>query len=117
MKRNGEENCDRNDGWIANENALSYTLMGKYTIALRLDFTDDPLVQSLGNSGAVGNFIYDPWFKSSWFVGAELIVRPIPELELYAFGGSQKAGIVCTGGACRTVPAFTGVKTRVTVTF
>ena len=69
------------------------------------------------NGSFLGNFIYDPWFKSSWFVGAEVIVKPIPELELYAFGGSQKAGIVCTGGACRTVPAFTGFKTRVTVTF
>mgnify|MGYP000061574436 CR=1 FL=1 len=116
-RRSGDETCDKDDGWIANENALSYTLMGKYTIALHLDFTDDPLVQSLGNSGAVGNLIYDPWFKSSAFIGAEIIAKPIPELELYLFGGSQKAGIVCTGGACRTVPAFTGVKSRVTVSF
>ena len=116
-KRDGEQQCDRDDGWVSTENALSYTLMGKYTVALRLDFTDDPLVQSLGNSGAVGNLVYDPWFKSSAFVGAELILKPIPELEVYVFGGSQKSGIVCTGGACRTVPAFTGVKSRVTVSF
>ena len=117
MRRSGEETCDKNDGWVSNENAISYTLMGKYTIALHLDFTDDPLVQSLGNSGAVGNLVYDPWFKSSAFIGAEVIAKPLPELELYLFGGSQKAGIVCTGGACRTVPAFTGLKTRVTVSF
>ncbi|MCO4771353.1 MAG: hypothetical protein KDA24_15065 [Deltaproteobacteria bacterium] len=116
-RRNGDETCDKDDGWIANENALSYTLMGKYTVALHLDFTDDPLVQSLGNSGAVGNLVYDPWFKSSAFIGAEIIIKPVPELEIYAFGGSQKAGIVCTGGACRTVPAFTGFKSKVTVTF
>jgi|GEM_PF-2010223 len=117
MKRAGGETCDKNDGWVSNENAISYTLMGKYTIALHLDFTDDPLVQSLGNSGAVGNLVYDPWFKSSAFIGAEIIAKPLPQLELYLFGGSQKAGIVCTGGACRTVPAFTGVKSRVTVSF
>lgn len=117
QKRDGTENCDKDDGWVSMENAISYTLMGKYTVALRLDFTDDPLVQSLGNSGAVGNLVYDPWFKSSAFIGAELILKPVPELEIYVFGGSQKSGIVCTGGACRTVPAFTGVKSRVSVTF
>lgn len=116
-KRDGDETCSGNDGWIANENALSVTFLGAYTFALHVDFTDDPLVQSLGNSGAVGNLVYDPWFKSSGFIGAELILKPVPELEIYVFGGSQKAGIVCTGGACRTVPAFTGVKSRVTVTF
>ncbi len=117
MRRSGDETCDKDDGWIANENAISYTLMGKYTVAVHIDFTDDPLVQSLGNSGAVGNLVYDPWFKSSAFLGAEVILKPVPELEIYVFGGSQKAGIVCTGGACRTVPAFTGVKSRVTVNF
>ena len=116
-RRNGDEQCDKDDGWVSMENAISYTLMGKYTVAVHLDFTDDPLVQSLGNSGAVGNLVYDPWFKSSGFVGAEIILKPVPELEVYVFGGSQKAGIVCTGGACRTVPAFTGVKSRVTLSF
>ena len=116
-QRSGDERCDKDDGWVSMENAISYTLMGKYTVAVHLDFTDDPLVQSLGNSGAVGNLVYDPWFKSSGFIGAEVILKPIPELEIYVFGGSQKSGIVCTGGACRTVPAFTGVKSRVTVSF
>ena len=116
-RRSGDETCDKDDGWVSMENAISYTLMGKYTIAVHLDFTDDPLVQSLGNSGAVGNLVYDPWFKSSGFIGAEIILKPVPELEVYIFGGSQKAGIVCTGGACRTVPAFTGVKSRVTLSF
>ncbi len=116
-RRNGDEQCDKDDGWVSLENAISYTLMGKYTVAVHLDFTDDPLVQSLGNSGAVGNLVYDPWFKSSGFIGAEVILKPVPELEIYVFGGSQKAGIVCTGGACRTVPAFTGVKSRVTLSF
>lgn len=113
----GTEICDRDDGWIAMENALSYTLMGKYTLALHIDHTDDPIVQSLSNNGAIGNLAYDKDWRRSTYIGAEVIVKPVSNLELYAFVGSQKAGIVCTGGACRTVPAFTGVKTRLSVNF
>ncbi len=114
---NGSQHCDRDDGWIAMENNLSYTLMGKYTLALHIDHTDDPIVQSLANSGAIGNLAYDKEWRRSTYIGAELILKPVSNLELYAFFGSQKAGIVCTGGACRTVPAFTGVKTRLSVNF
>jgi len=113
----GSERCDRDDGWISMENSLAYTLMGRYTIALHVDYTDDPIVQSLANSGAIGNLAYDKEWRRSTYIGGEIIVRPVSNLELYAFFGSQKAGIVCTGGACRTVPAFTGVKTRLSVNF
>jgi hypothetical protein len=115
--RNETEHCDRDEGWIAWENALSYTLMGKYTIALHVDYTDDPIVQSLANGGAIGNLWYDEDFVASAYVGGELILKPVSNLEIYLFWGSQKSGIVCTGGACRTVPAFTGVKGKVSVTF
>ncbi len=114
---NGSEYCDQDDGWIAIENSLSYTLMGKYTAALHIDYTDDPIVQSLANNGAIGNLKYDKDWRRSTYIGGELIIKPVSNLELYAFFGSQKAGVVCTGGACRTVPAFTGVKTRVSVNF
>jgi hypothetical protein len=115
--RNDKEFCDKDDGWIAWENALSYTLMGKYTVALHVDYTDDPIVQSLANGGAIGNLWYDEDFVASAYVGGELILKPISNLEIYVFWGSQKSGIVCTGGACRTVPAFTGVKGKVSVNF
>lgn len=109
--------CDRDDGWVSMENAISYTFMGKYTAALHLDFTDDPLVQNATTNGAPGNLFYDQSFKSSAYIGGEVILKPVSNLEIAIFGGSQKAGIVCTGGACRTVPAFTGVKTKVSVNF
>ncbi len=109
--------CDSDDGWVSVENAVSYTFMGKYTAALHVDFTDDPLVQNATTNGAPGNLHYDQGFKSSAYIGGEVILKPISNLEIAIFGGSQKAGIVCTGGACRTVPAFTGVKSKVTVNF
>lgn len=116
-ERNGSEQCDKDDGWVSTENAFSWTYAGKLTLALHLDFTDDPIVQSLQNGGAIGNLWYDEDFRASAYVGGEVIWKPTSDLELYLFGGSQKSGIVCTGGACRTVPSFTGVKTRVTVNF
>jgi hypothetical protein len=116
-ERGGVEQCDKDDGWVSTENAFSWTYAGKLTLALHVDFTDDPIVQSLQNGGAVGNLWYDPDFRASAYIGGEVIWKPTSELELYLFGGSQKSGIVCTGGACRTVPSFTGVKTRVTVNF
>jgi hypothetical protein len=116
-QRNGAEHCDKDDGWIAMENSLSYTLMGKYTVAVNVDFTDDVRVQSLAARGARGNLFYDREFRSSAYIGGTVILKPASWIEVNVFGGSQKAGIVCTGGACRTVPAFTGLKGRVTLNF
>lgn len=115
--RNGKETCDSDDGWISWENSLAYTLMGKYTLALHVDYTDDPIVQSVAGGGAIGNLWYDEDFVASAYVGGELILKPVSNLEIYVFWGSQKSGIVCTGGACRTVPAFSGVKGKVSITF
>ena len=116
-ERNGTTHCDMDDGWIALENSLSYTLMGKYTAALNVDYTDDIRVQAINARGSPGNLFYDPDFKASAYIGGTLIIKPVSNFELNVFGGSQKAGIVCTGGACRTVPAFTGVKARATISF
>jgi hypothetical protein len=113
----GTEKCDRDDGWISVENAISYTLLGRYTVALHVDYTDDPIVQRTTNGGTPGNLIYDEDFRASAYIGGELILRPVDNLEVAAFWGSQKSGIVCTGGACRTVPSFTGAKVRVSISF
>ncbi len=113
----GEETCSPNDGWISMENALSVTLFGKYTAALHLDFTDDPIVQRQTNDGSPGNLVYDADFKSSAYIGGSIILKPVSNLEVNVFVGGQKAGVVCTGGACRTVPAFNGAKARVIVNF
>jgi hypothetical protein len=111
------DECSPNDGWISMENAFSVTLLGKYTAALHLDFTDDPIVQRQTNDGSPGNLRYDSDFKSSAYIGGSLILKPVSNLEVNIFVGGQKAGVVCTGGACRTVPAFNGAKARVIVNF
>jgi hypothetical protein len=113
----GDETCSLNDGWISMENSLALTLFGKYTAALHLDFTDDQIVQRQTNDGSPGNLKYDSDFKSSVYIGGEFILKPTSNLEINVFVGGQKAGVVCTGGACRTVPAFNGAKARVIVNF
>ncbi len=112
----GETVCDKDDGYVSVENAVSYTLMGKYTVALHLDYTDR-IQDQTGALAGIGNLAFDHEFISSAYIGGELILKPVENLEVYVFWGSQKSGIVCTGGACRTVPAFTGVKSRVSVNF
>jgi hypothetical protein len=114
---NGAEDCSADDGWIAMENALSYTYKGAYTVAVHLDFTDDNIVQNTQTNGAIGNVAYDKDWQASTYFGGEVILAPVQYLKISIFGGSQKAGIVCTGGACRNVPAFTGVKAKVDVNF
>ena len=113
----GEETCSEDEGWVAMENALSYTYKGSYTIAVHVDYTDDNIVQQTQTNGSIGNLHYDPLWQSSVYLGGEVILKPVQNLEVAIFGGSQKAGIVCTGGACRNVPAFTGVKAKVSVNF
>ncbi len=115
--RDEAETCSDDDGWIAMENALSYTIKGAYTFAVHLDFTDDNIVQQTQTNGSIGNLHYDKDWQASAYLGGEVILKPVQNLEIAIFGGSQKAGIVCTGGACRNVPAFTGVKGKVSVNF
>jgi len=112
----GETVCDKDDGYVSVENALSYTLMGKYTLAVHVDYTDR-IQDQTGALAGIGNLYFDSEFISSTYLGGEVILKPVENLEVYVFWGSQKSGIVCTGGACRTVPAFTGVKSRVSVNF
>ena len=113
----GGETCSPNDGWVSMENALSVTLFGKYTAALHIDFTDDQIVQRQTNDGSPGNLFYDSEFKSSAYIGGAFILKPTSNVEVSVFVGGQKAGVVCTGGACRTVPAFNGAKARVILNF
>ena len=113
----GAETCSGDTGWVSVENALSYTIKGSYTFAVHVDYTDDNIVQQAQTNGSIGNLHYDRLWQASTYLGGEIILKPVTNLEIAIFGGSQKAGIVCTGGACRNVPAFTGVKGKVSVNF
>lgn len=113
----GAETCSGDNGWVALETALSYTIKGAYTVAVHIDYTDDNIVQQTQTNGAIGNLHYDRQWQASTYLGGEVILKPVTNLEIAIFGGSQKAGIVCTGGACRNVPAFTGIKGKVSVNF
>jgi hypothetical protein len=80
---------------------------GKVTGTFSLDYTTDPLSLSLG-SGNVGEPV---------FAGGELQVRPARAWTVKAFYGAQKAGIRCSGGQCRTMPLFQGLRLSAVGTF
>lgn len=69
------------------------------------DYTTNPVAQMGGNLGPTNFGAVEAYFKpsSAWTVRA--------------FYGGYAAGIRCSGGQCRLVPAFTGARVAVTGTF
>ncbi len=69
------------------------------------DVSSNPLIDSVGN---LSELVYG---------AAEIQVKPIPNLTLRAFYGSYKSGIRCSGGQCRVLPGFDGVRFSLSGTF
>ena len=65
----------------------------KISIALITDITSNP--KEKGNS---------PW------ISGEISYQPSPVLTVRTSYGTEKGGIRCTGGVCRTISAFDGVR-------
>lgn len=87
------------------ESALSLLYGGDVAITLFTDYTDNPLVDTKGN------------FSDDLYGAVELQYKPTTALTLKAFGGAYKAGIRCSGGQCRLLPGFEGVKVSAVGTF
>ncbi|MCB9685618.1 MAG: hypothetical protein H6738_10690 [Alphaproteobacteria bacterium] len=78
---------------------------GMVTGTVSLDWTANPLVRSTGN------------VSDSVYMGGELQVKPARAWTMKAFYGAQKAGIRCSGGQCRTLPGFEGLRLSAVGTF
>ena len=109
---------DAEDGhdWFSSESALSWQYKGALTVALLFDATDE--ASSLSGPLAVpGNllFVQEEDQLLGLFGGAEVTVRPIPSMGIKVFAGAQKQGLRCTGGVCRWLPGFSGVRTELTL--
>jgi hypothetical protein len=70
-----------------------------------LDYTTNPFAKAGGNLGPYN------------FGAVEIYVKPSSAWTVKAFHGGYAAGIRCSGGQCRMVPAFTGTRLAVTGTF
>lgn len=90
------------DDYVEMESALSVQKGSDVALIGYFDYTNNPLVDSIGNLG-------QPYYGA-----LELQVKPTSSLTVKAFYGAYKAGIRCSGGQCRLLPGFEGA--RVTVT-
>ncbi len=72
---------------------------------LFVDYSTNPA------AGGGGNVTEDTYMATEW------TFRPDASWVIRAFYGVQKAGLKCSGGQCRTVPAFDGVKVAVGASF
>jgi hypothetical protein len=89
------------------ETSATVTVAQKVSATWSLDWTANPLALAL----ATGNV------SRTVFTGGELQVKPAKAWTLKAFAGAQKAGIRCSGGQCRQLPGFDGVRLSAVGTF
>lgn len=80
------------------ENSVGWHQGEKWILLLYQDYSDNPLVQSAGN--ITGNL----------YGAVEVRYKARGDSEFRLFYGAYKAGIRCSGGQCRTLPGFKGVR-------
>ncbi|MBZ0274286.1 DUF6029 family protein [bacterium] len=81
---------------------------GIASVTLRYERSDEPLAAGAG--GVEGEDDPDFW-------SGEARLRAGEHVDLRAFYGRIKGGLVCSGGICRTVPPFDGAQLDVTLKF
>lgn len=89
------------------EASVSLTIAPSHSMGVTgyFDYTTNPVAQMGGNLGPTN------------FGAVEIYLKPSTAWTVRAFYGGYAAGIRCSGGQCRLVPAFTGARLAVTGTF
>lgn len=111
-----EETGDDGNDWFSSESALNWHYKGLLSVALLFDATNEG--SSLSGPLAVpGNLLMvdDPEKLLGLFGGIEAGVHPTPATSVKVFAGAQKQGLRCTGGVCRWLPGFSGVRAEFTM--
>ena len=92
--------------WTTLNGTLSVLPTPEFGLTGYLDYTTNPFAQEGGN-------LWSPFTYGA----AELFVKPSSAWTVKLFHGGYAAGIRCSGGQCRNVPAFTGSRVAVTGSF
>jgi hypothetical protein len=98
-------NTFQQSDYVEMESAFALQKGSDLALIAYLDYTTNPLVDSVGN-------LADPFYGA-----LELQVKPTSSLTLKAFYGAYKAGIRCSGGQCRLLPGFDGARVALTGMF
>ncbi len=96
-------------------NALVWHQGEKWAYILYQDYTNNPLVQSVGNFSVLDDD--DEGFEENLYGAVEVLWHPKPSSTVRAFYGAYKAGIRCAGGQCRNLPGFQGGRVSWQTTF
>ena len=87
-------------------NALVWHQGEKWAFIVYQDFTDNPLIQSVGNLSVLD--MDDEGIDEDLYGALEVMWHPKPSSTVRAFYGAYKAGIRCAGGQCRSLPVRGG---------
>jgi hypothetical protein len=104
-EKGGFTSADGTHSWT--EASVAFTLAPNHVAGVTgfFDYTTNPFALAGGN------------LSPTTFGAVEVYVRPSSAWTVKAFHGGYAAGIRCSGGQCRNVPAFTGTRLAVTGTF
>jgi hypothetical protein len=98
-------NTIQQEPYVEMETAFTVQKGSLFAFVWYTDYTTNPLVASTGN------------LTDALYGAGEIIVKPLPALQIRAFYGAYKAGIRCAGGQCRVLPGFEGARLAVQAAF
>lgn len=101
---NGSAELQQHD-FVDVANALAVKVGSPWAFILYTDYSDNPLVDSVGN------------LTDTLYAAGEAQWKPGPATTLKVFYGAYRAGIRCAGGQCRKMPGFEGAKLSFSTTF
>ena len=92
--------------------SVTYAWSPLLTVTGTYEHSNEPFAGSTGDSVVSGG-----GGKRENFPAVEVTVRPMETLAVTAFWGATKGGLQCSGGICRQVPAFDGLRVEVAAQF
>lgn len=98
-------NVPQQSDFFESANALAIHIGEPWAVIGYLEYSDNPLVASIGN------------LDDDLYGALELQWKPTGSSTLKAFYGAYRAGIHCAGGQCRYLPGFEGAKLSFDMTF
>ena len=99
--------------WMSSETSISWSYKGIVTVSLLMDVTNER-ASLFGPLAVPGNLYNDDDSDDPLgvFGAAEISVKPTRFMAVKVFAGANKQGLRCTGGVCRWLPGFNGVRTE-----
>ncbi len=100
VRRHGLSVTEGDSYWVTLA-SLGYDWSGRFGVTLVHEYSD----QTAGNEGKLGDWTLPlPKQHYGWILATVHIPKPLDGLNFRLFAGSQRGGVKCAGGICRTYP-------------